>query len=266
MGRFRPQWLVVGSGRWGGIVAQALERCDRTVLTRGGFRVLPGEAWDAYQARCAERIRETGAEMVWIATPPGEHVVPLLEAALAAGCNAVVEKPWLTDSSTSSRISKEFASCAKVAAVHHQYLYLDDIEALRERWQRRDDALFAGAFLTTKPGRPDLPADANLGSHLLSMRRYIAPSSQIAKFDVGYGQAVDLRKVCFRSKGQSDGLDFTVNSQPIVERFIADFERSSERGTEPPANLGHAAAVFDDLLAVRAGKLLALPTQNANVN
>ena len=66
----------------------------------------------------------------------------------------------------------------------------------------------------------------NLGSHLVAMREYAVPQSGLSEILCGY-ELPDERMVWLKSGNERvASIDFLGSREPIVQRFLALFEKS----------------------------------------
>lgn len=243
------RYLILGTGRWANIVQGALAGMGRATSQEGGTRLAGRSAAD-YADAWRGRIAASGAQIVWLATPPGEHVAPIADACIEARVHLIAEKPWLVEAAQSEALANRAGAAGILIGVHHQYVYLEAAERLKRDWVGRADAVFDGTFTTAKPNRLGLSAMANIGIHLLALRRFIDPAASIGTLDVGY-ERHNERSIALSAPGKAqDAIDFTVNNEPIVQRYIADFERCASEGAPFRCDLRNAITLAHDLRTV----------------
>jgi predicted dehydrogenase len=213
---------------------------QRGIVQLESTRKQPAESDDQYVARIAESLHAARAQIVWLCVPPGSHIPCLLNAAIEAGVHAIVEKPWALSRSETKELIVAAEAKNIVIGVDFEYCLLDEIQAWRQRLRGGDGLSFEGQFHTSQPDRLGLPALENLGSHLLAIRRYAAPRSEIARLSCSY-LSPDERRV----RIQSETVDFTTNRQPILQRFVEQFEAATE-GSNFEFSLEFALDVAED--------------------
>jgi predicted dehydrogenase len=165
-----------------------------------------------------------------------------MEAAMAAGLHAIAEKPWLCSSAETESLAASAAQRSIRLGIHFEYCLLDEMEAWRERYLYTAGLRFGGRFAISRPGRHGIPAIVNLGSHLVAMRRYAVPQSEITELACAY-DAPDERLVWI----QHESVDFLENRQPIIQRFLRRFEAAIQ-GAELPFGIEFGLRVAEDLL------------------
>jgi Oxidoreductase family, NAD-binding Rossmann fold len=217
-----PQYTILGSGRWAGVLSDVLSRMERRATQMLSIRILAGEDDDSYRSRLGHEFARA-ADTVWIAVPPGPHSVLMVEAALDVGRHVIVEKPWPGSEDDSSRLEARARSLGLGCAVHYQYPFLDAVQALRERIGDGAGHVFSGRFNISRASRNDIPAALNLGSHLVAIWRVAFPGSILGDLVVGY-ERDDSRLIRLDGSRASKVVDFTHNAEPIIQRFIAAFE------------------------------------------
>src|ERR1700722_7124794 len=90
-------YVVVGQGRWAGVMQRVLTGEGRGVSVVPDARPRNGESDVEHVARIAADLKFSGAQVAWFCLKPGPHIALVLRAALDVGLHVVVEKPWLCD-------------------------------------------------------------------------------------------------------------------------------------------------------------------------
>jgi hypothetical protein len=209
------------------------------------------ETDDDYQARIGASLARAGAKIAWICLPPSPNTFLVASAAIENGMHVVAEKPWVWR----AQISRTLAALAKdrgaLIAVHYEYCLLDAVQSWRSQRENGAGLRFRGRFTTRLPDRLGIPAIENLGSHLFAIRAYAIPQAGISAIECEYERA-DERFVSLTDGGSAiDTIEFSANREPVIQRFIARFERALE-GEPFPLNLDFATQVYEDLDAYRA--------------
>lgn len=238
----QPGYAILGRGQWASRIQSILEGEQRQVTCIGNTRREPSESEESYTARLASALRGSGAQIAWLCVTPGPHVGWMMKAAIDAGVHAIVEKPWLISASETEELVRLAKRRGIVLGMHFEYCLLDEIEAWRERHQLGRGLRFGGSFAISRADRLGIPAVVNLGCHLLAIRRYAVPQSEIAELSCVY-ESDDERRVWV----ENDSVDFTDNRQPIIQRFIHRFEAAID-GAEFPFGIEFALRVAEDLL------------------
>lgn len=238
----RPDYAILGRGRWAVKMRSILEAQGRRVTCIESTRKDPAESQDSYTARLASMLRDSGARIAWLCVAPGAHVACMISAAIDAGVHTVAEKPWVIPARETEALTALARRRGIALGVHFEYCLLDEIEAWRERFEGGRGLQFNGRFAVSRADRLEIPAALNLGCHLLAIRRYAVPQAAIAEISCAY-QSDEERKVWTGT----DSIDFTHNRQPIVQRFIQRFEAAIE-GAEFPFGIGFALRVTEDVI------------------
>lgn len=240
-----PRYLIVGGGRWAGVVGEVLGTSRRTVSYLRETRRGNHETADQFKARLIESIGATGAAVAWVCVPPCSDLPLIVESAVRAGLHVVVEKPWLC-SRAATEVIAELARLRRVlVGIHFQYCFLDAVEDLRRRAVTLGELSFRGTFTLSRPDRLGIPALENLGSHLLAIREYAVPESRILEMRCAY-DAADERWVRVESGAGKDELIQLMTNEPIIQRFVLRFEEAMD-SLDFPLNLEFASRVFDVL-------------------
>lgn len=240
-----PKYVVAGAGRWGARMGAMLESEGRF----GGFcpsvRRGPWESIGAYEARMAEVIAATEAQVVWLCVRPGGHVPALIRAAIAAGMHVMAEKPWVYSKEETSSLSA-IATAAEVSTgVHFEYCLLEQVEDWRREFHERTDLKFGGVFEVSVADRLGIPALWNLGSHVLAMQEYAVPRSEVSTIRCGY-ETKDQRRVWLEGENRDAEIDFLGSKEPIIQRYLQRFEESLD-GAEFPFDFAFAARVKEKI-------------------
>jgi len=213
---------------------RALSENRRRVTVVEDSRRRPTETGADFRSRISEALRSTGAQIAWLCLPPVPDVPLIVEAALLAGLHVVAEKPWLHSTAQTEALIDLAKGRGAIIAVHHQYCFLDRVQEWRQSFHSAghsaDGLKFSGRFTLSRPDRQGISALWNLGSHLLAIREYAVPESRISEINCGY-DVPDERNVRIENESRIiDSIDFMSNSEPIIQRFIADFEASLTNG------------------------------------
>jgi hypothetical protein len=244
-----PRYVILGRGRWSGVVRKALESEGRSVEIFGETRRRAGESDAQYSTRLADSLGSSGARIAWVCVPPGSHVSAILRAALEAGLDAISESPWLCPLADARELQKIASGKSRLVAVHFEYCLLDEVESWRQNFRGGRGVTFGGRFSLSRANRHDIPALADLGCHLAAIRQYAVPDSQLGEIDCRYG-ARDQRQVWLEESGKRIAfIDFTSNHQPIIQRYFRKFE-DSLGSTQFPFSLEFAQAVSEQISAL----------------
>jgi hypothetical protein len=240
-----PSYAIVGRGRWAGVMQRILTGEGRRVAVIADVRQRRGESDSEYMGRLAADLNFSGAQIAWFCVPPGTHIPFLLRAALDVGVHVVVEKPWLCERGETEALAERARSRGLVVGIHYEFCLLDGVTAWRRDFSNAEKLEFGGRFLTSKVARRETSALDDLGSHLFSIWEYAAPRARVAEIECAYG-VPDERRVWLTRGGELvSEVNFTANTEPIVQRFIAPFERAMTTGENFPFGLEFAMRVAD---------------------
>jgi predicted dehydrogenase len=243
-------YTILGRGRWAARMTSILRGENRQAVEIPETRQAAGESTATYRSRLTERIRASGARIVWVCVLPGPHVAVMIDAALDAGLHVVVEKPWLASHQLTESLMARAKSLGRLLAVHYEYCCLSEVERWREDFYSQGGLGFHGRFFLDRPNHTGMSALDNVGCHLLAIRAYAVPSTAVAEISCGY-QGPAERRVWLEKTGQRvAGIDLLNQAEPIIQRFIAKLEASLETG-EFPLDLAFALRVADDMAALR---------------
>jgi len=250
-----PRYVVLGRGRWAGVVHKALEGERRSAAAFTGTRRLDSESDSAYAARLKNSLAASGAGIAWLCVPPGPHVSLMILAALDAGLDVIAESPWLCSPEISHGLAAAAAANRRLVGVHFEYCLLDEVESWRRDYHSSPGLVFGGRFVLSRPNRRSIPPLSDLGPHLAAVREYAVPAAALGELDCRYAApGADSRQVWLdRAASRLASIDFTSNRQPIVQRFFQNFE-AARSSRDFPFDLAFADRVSARVSALAAAQ------------
>jgi predicted dehydrogenase len=241
-----PSYAILGHGRWAAVIRDVLEGMGRRSTFIEDARRKSSETDSGYKARLTAQIADSHAEIAWICTPPGPHVLLMIEAAIAAGLHVIVEKPWPYSLGEVRPCLGLARAKGRQVGVHFEYCLLEAVESWRNEFNRGAGLRFGGHFRLSGPDRLGMPAIDNLGCHLLAIREYAVPEAELSEIVCDY-ESVNERRVWVQKENREvASIRFAGSKEPIIQRYIAKFEDALD-GTAFPLNLEFAARVADSL-------------------
>lgn len=240
----QPRYLIVGRGRWGTRMHAILAGEGRPVASLEQSRRAACEEESAYRARLQASFRTSRAQIAWLCVPPGEHIPTMIEAAIEAGCNVVVEKPWLCSADETRRIEARAKQRQAFVAIHYEYCMMEQVEAWRRERYPGSGLLFGGRLNISRQNHLGLSALDNLGSHLFAIHEYAVRHATIAEIDSAYEKPDERRVWLGEQNKRVAEIDLLANKEPIIQRFIAGVE-GGIRGRSFPFGLQFALQVAE---------------------
>ncbi|HYL86542.1 MAG TPA: Gfo/Idh/MocA family oxidoreductase [Candidatus Angelobacter sp.] len=249
-----PAYVILGRGRWAKRMHPIIAGEDRRVSCVKETRQHAGESEATYISRLAAQMKASGAQIAWLCVAPGPHVCLMIQAALEAGLHVIVEKPWYATKEETQRLQDLAREKRRLIAVNFEYLVLTEVEKWKAEFYPGAGLRFSGRFFLSRSDKSGIPPIDNLGCHLLAIREFAVPSSEVAVIQSGY-ERPDERVVWIERAGQRlASIDLFTHGQPIIQRFLKKMEGA----------LDAAAFPFDLDFAYRvAGQLNAYKTRNA---
>jgi predicted dehydrogenase len=245
-----PAYAILGRGRWAVRMHAILAGEHRRVVEVGETRRAPAESAEAYRARLAERMSASGAQIAWICVLPGPHVPVMVDAALDAGLHIVVEKPWQASHELTETLGARARLLGRLVAVHYEYCFLSEVQRWRQRFCTEGGLRFHGRFFLNRSNHMGMTALDNVGSHLLAIRAFAMPHAAIGEIRCGY-ERTDERCVWLEQATRQVGfIDLLNHTEPIIQRFVTEFEGSLAHG-EFPLGLAFGARVADGVRELR---------------
>src|SRR5713226_4030555 len=249
--RKSPAYVILGRGRWAKKMWPIISGEGRRVVAVEETRQRPSERESAYVDRLAVAMKASGAQIAWLCVLPGRYVSLMIQAAIEAGLHVIVEKPWYGSSEETQRLQSLARAKGRVIAVHFEYLVLEEVERWRADFHPGAGCRFGGRFFLSRADLSGIPAIDNLGCHLLAIREYAVPSSQVSEIRCGY-ELLDERLVWIDSGDQRlASIDLFAHAQPIIQRFMEKVEAALD-GAAFPFDLEFALRVTVELDAYKS--------------
>lgn len=245
-----PAYVILGRGRWARKMQPIISGEGRRVTSIEDTRQRPSENESHYIERFASAMKASGARIAWLCVAPGPHVCLMIQAAMEAGLHVIVEKPWYGSSKQTHRLQSLARSQGRLIAVHFEYLVLKEVEEWRTDFYPGVGSGFGGRFLLSRSGQSGIPAIDNLGCHLLAIREYAVPSSEVSVIRCEY-EHPDERLVWIDVGGQRlSSIDLLHHGQRIIQNFMKKVEAALD-GAAFPFDLEFALRVAVELNAYK---------------
>lgn len=226
-----PAYVILGRGRWAKRMYPIIAGEKRAVTAIEETRQRPSESESTYVARLAEAMKASAAQIAWLCVTPGPHVSLMIQAALDAGLQVVVEKPWYGSAEDTEHLQALARASRLVLAMHFEYLVHHEVENWRKNFHPGAGFAFGGHFFLNRPARHGISALDDLGCHLLAIREFAVPSSKLSEIQCSY-ERPDERSVWLeRGNRRAASIDLFQGS----ERLIQDFMRKVEAALEDAA-------------------------------
>jgi hypothetical protein len=248
-----PAYVILGRGRWAKRMQRILEGESRRVASIPQTRLRPSESAEGYVSRIAGAMKTSGAQIAWLCVTPGPHVSLEVQAALDAGLHVVVEKPWYGSPDDTARLGKLAQSRNRVIGIHYEYCVLEEVEDWKKRFHPGHGLQLGGRFFLSRSNQAGVPAIDNLGCHLVAIREFAVPSSQVSEIHCEY-ELPDERLVWLEENQRKiASIDLLNHGQPIVQRYIGKLEASLD-GAAFPFDLDFAMRVANELNTLKNRK------------
>jgi predicted dehydrogenase len=248
-----PAYVILGRGRWAKRMQPIIAGESRSVVAIEETRQRPSESEPKYVSRLAQAMKESAAQIAWLCVSPGPHVTLMIQSAIAAGLHVVVEKPWYGSKEETERLQALAHARGRVIAVHYEYCVLEEVKKWRQEFYPGAGVRLGGRFFLSRSDQTGIPALDNLGCHLLAIREWTVPSSEVSEIRCGY-ELPDERVVWIERKGQGiASIDLLNHRQLIVQRFMEKVEAALD-GAAFPFDLDFALRVANQLNALKRRK------------
>jgi hypothetical protein len=243
-------YVVLGRGRWAQRMRSMLGAEHRRVTAMEETRQHSGESDAVYRQRLAVGMQKSGAEIAWACVLPGPHLTLMVEAALDANLHMICEKPWSSSRQVTESLSARAKSLGRLVGVHYEYCFLSELQRWRSDFGAETALQFGGRFFLDRPTHTGMSPLDNLGTHLMAIRNYAVPHATIKELQCGYEQPNE-RIVWLEREGQRiASLNLLEQKEPIIQRFIAEFESSRDMGRFP-IDLEFGLRVAEDIATLR---------------
>ncbi len=246
-----PAYIILGRGRWAQRMRPIIAAENRTVATIEETRQWPSESESAYVGRLVEAMKASAAQIAWLCVIPGPHVTRMIQAALEAGLHVIVEKPWYGSTEDTQRLQALSHAQRRLLAVHFEYLVHRQVENWRKSFHPGAGLRFSGHFFLSRADRSGIPAIDDLGCHLLAIREFAVPTSEISQIQCAY-ERPDERLVWIDEASQRiSSIDLFQGSQRIIQDFMKKVEGALDDAAFP-FDLEFALRVANQLNACKA--------------
>jgi hypothetical protein len=248
-----PAYVILGRGRWAKRMQPIIAGEGRSVAVIEEARQELSESQEMYLSRLGGGMKASRAQIAWLCVTPGPHVPLMIQAAIEAGLHVVAEKPWYGSAEDTKRLQALAVAKGRVIAVHYEYCVLEEVEEWRSDFYPGAGLRFAARFFSSRSDQGGIPAIDNLGSHLLAIREWAVPSSDVSQIECAYERA-DERLVWLEKEGQKIGsIDLLNHRQMIVQRFMKRIEAALD-GAAFPFDLEFGLRVAVELNALKNRK------------
>ncbi len=242
-------YVILGRGRWATRMQSILAGEKRGVASIPETRRRGGESDAAYRSRLADAISASDAQIAWLCVLPGPHIPLMIDAAMDAGLHVVAEKPWQGTQHVTASLVARAKFLRRLIAVHFEYCFLEEVARWRRDFHPGTGLRFGGHFFLNRPDQTGMAAIDNLGSHLLAIRAYAAPKSELQEIRCGYEQPDERSVWLERRNTRVAFIDLLANKERIIQRFIAEVEASLVAAAFP-LDLEFALRVANDAKAL----------------
>jgi hypothetical protein len=246
-----PAYVILGRGRWAKRMQPIIAGEGRRVETIEQTRQSIGESEASYVSRLASGMKASRAQIAWLCVTPGPHVTRMIQAAIESGLHVITEKPWYGSDEDTQRLQELARARKRVIGVDYEYCVLDEVEKWKGEFYPGGELRLGGRFFLSRSDQTGVPAIDNLGSHLLAIREWAVPSSEVSRIQCGY-ELPDERLVWIERAGQKiASVDLLHHGQLIVQRFMKKMEAALD-GAPFPFDLGFAMRVAHELGAIKS--------------
>jgi predicted dehydrogenase len=247
----QPGYVIVGRGRWAQRMHSMLSSESRKVSMIEEARQRPGESETEYQDRLGQAMQKSAAQIAWLCVLPGPHVSHMIRVAIESGLDVIVEKPWNGSPSETEELEALARAQGKLIAVDYEYLVHPEVDNWKQRFYPGSALDFGANFFLSRPDRTGISAMSNLGTHLLSIREFAVPASDITHIECAY-EKPDERLLWLEQNGaRIASIDLLKNGERLVQKFLEKVEAARE-GAAFAIDLRFASRVSTELAAYEA--------------
>ena len=248
-----PAYVILGRGRWAKRMHPIIAGEGRSVAAIEETRQQSSESEAKYVLRLTQGMKQSSAQIAWLCVTPGPNVTLMIQSAIEAGLHVVVEKPWYGSKAETERLQALARARGRVLAVHYEYCMLEEVQKWRQEFYPGAGLRLGGRFFLSRSDQTGISAIDNLGCHLLAIREWAVPSSEVSEIRCGY-ELPDERLVWIERKGRRiASIDLLNHRQLIVQRFMEKVEVALD-GAAFPFDLDFALRVANQLNALKRRK------------
>jgi predicted dehydrogenase len=244
-------YVILGRGRWAQKMRPIISGEGRSVALIEETRQRPSESESVYVERLASAMKASSARIAWLCVAPGHHVCLMIQAAMEAGLHVIVEKPWYGSSEETQRLQSLARSKRRLLAIHFEYLVLKEVEEWRASFYPGAGCAFGGRFFLSRSDQSGIPAIDNLGCHLLAIRQYAVPASQVSEIVCAYERPDERLVWLDKGNERVSSIDLLNHGLPIIQRFMQKVEAALD-GAAFPYDLDFARRVAVELDAYKS--------------
>lgn len=246
-----PGYTILGRGRWAKKMQPIIAAESRTVTAIEDTRQRMSEGTPNYISRLNEVMKASEAQVAWLCVSPGPHVCLMIQAALEAGLHVVAEKPWYGSEADTERLQSLARARGRLVAIHFEYLMHEEVHKWKKSFYPGTEMGFGGHFFLSRPDHTGIPARDNLGTHLMAIREFAAPSTEVCELQCAY-ERPDERVVWLERDGKRvASIDLLIGSDRIIQEFMKKVEGALD-GAAFPFDLDFALRVANQLNAFEA--------------
>ena len=228
-----PAYVILGRGRWAKRMQPLIAGEGRRVVAIEETRQRLSESQQAYLSRLAAGMKTSRAQIAWLCVTPGPHVTLMIQAAIEAGLHVVVEKPWYGSEEDTHRLHAMAKTRGRVIAVHYEYCVLEEVEKWRQEFYPGTGLRHGGLFFLSRSDQTGISALDNLGCHLLAIREWAVPASEVSEIACGYDRADERVVWLERGKQKIASIDLLNHRELIVQRFMKKVEAALDDAAFP---------------------------------
>jgi predicted dehydrogenase len=248
-----PAYVILGRGRWAKRMQPIIAGEGRSVAVIEETRQKLFESPEAYLSRLTGGMKASRAQIAWLCVTPGPYVTLMVQAAIEAGLHVVAEKPWYGSAEDTKRLLALAAAKSRLIAIHYEYCILDEVQKWKERFYPGSGLQLGGRFFLNRSDQSGIPAIDNLGCHMLAIREWAVPASEVSQIDCGYEQADERLVWLEKGKQKIESIDLLNHRQLIIQRFMKRVEAALD-GAAFPFDLEFGLRVAVELNALKNRK------------
>lgn len=246
-----PAYVILGRGRWAKKMQPIIAAEGRVVTAIGDTRRRPSDSHHSYVARLAEGMETSRAQIAWLCVSPGPHVCLMIQAALEADLHVIAEKPWYGSAADTERLQTLARAKRRLIGIHFEYLAHSEVQNWRSKLYSGEKLRFGGHFFLSRADHLGLPAIENVGCHLLSIREFAVPHSEVGEVLCAY-ERPDERVVWLeRDAKQIATIDLFKGSERLIQDFLKKVEAALD-GAAFPFDLDFGLRVENQINSFKA--------------
>lgn len=213
---------IIGNN-WGDKIYKILKSTNNDVIKLPVKNPNKYQNYQSYIVALKKILKKSkkNCNIIWLAVSPNKEIqFDIVKLCIENNFNLVIEKPWLVNKKNTTYLKQLQIKHKILVGFHFEYLYLDFFKQIHK--DLFYDKNTVSLNFHVKNIRLKNIHFNELGSHLLAIKKHFFKNNKKFKITTGYKK--NLRRITINeNKINEKILDFTNNTEPLIQRFITDY-------------------------------------------